>query len=52
MVFHGSHTNYEFLILVIRRATRGGGGRPPLPFLENQRKCPDFAKKDPDWVHP
>ena len=27
-------------------------GRPPLPFFENQKKCPDFAKKDPDCVHP
>ena len=29
-----------------RRATRrGGGGSLPLPFFENQKKCPDFAKK-------
>ena len=29
----------------------GGGGRPPLPFFENQRKCPNFEKKGPDCVH-
>ena len=23
-----------------RRANRGGGGRPPLPFFENQKKVP------------
>ena len=28
------------------------GGRPPLPFFENQKKCPDFGKKCPDCVHP
>ena len=28
------------------------GGRPPLPFFENQKKCPDFKKKGPDFVHP
>ena len=27
-------------------------GRPPLPFFENQKKCPDFRKKSPDFVHP
>ena len=30
---------------------REGGGRPPLPFFEYQKKCPDFAKKGPDCVH-
>ena len=36
-----------------RRATRGEeGGRPPLPFFENQKKCLDFGKKGPDFVHP
>ena len=35
-----------------RRATSGGrGGRPPLLFLENQKKCPDFGKKSPNCVH-
>ena len=27
-----------------------GEGRPPLPFFENW-KCPDFGKKDPEYVH-
>ena len=37
---------------------RGGGGRgwegerPPLPFFENQKKCPDSEKKGPDSVYP
>ena len=26
--------------------------RPPLPFFENKKKCPDFPKKGPDCVHP
>ena len=26
--------------------------RAPLPFLENQKKCPDFGKKGPNCVHP
>ena len=30
----------------------GGEGRPPLPFLEIKKKCPDFGKKGPDCVHP
>ena len=30
----------------------GEGGRPPLPFFENQNKGPDFGKKCPDCVHP
>ena len=32
----------------------GGGrwGRLPLHFFENLKKCPDFAKKGPDCVHP
>ena len=34
-------------------AQQGGEGqRPPLPFFENQNKCPHFGKKDPDCVHP
>ena len=28
-----------------RCPTREGGGRPPLPFFENEKKCPDFRKK-------
>ena len=28
------------------------GVRPPLPFFENQKKCPDFGKKGPNCVHP
>ena len=28
-----------------------GGGRPPLSFSENQKKCPDFGKKGPNCVH-
>ena len=33
---------------------RGGGegGRPPLPFFENQKQCPDLRKKCSDCVHP
>ena len=30
----------------------GRGGRPPLYFFENQKKCPDFGKNCPDAVHP
>ena len=30
----------------------GGKERPPLPFFENRKKCPDFGKKDPNCVHP
>ena len=29
----------------------GGGCRSPLPCFENQKKCSDFGKKDPDCVH-
>ena len=36
----------------LRRPTRGAGGRPFLPFFENKKKCPDFAKKGPDYAHP
>ena len=38
----------------LRCAIRGrrSGGRHPLPFFENQKKCPDFAKKGPNCVHP
>ena len=36
-----------------KRATMGkGGGRSPLPFFENLKKCPDFGKKGPNCVHP
>ena len=27
------------------------GGRPPLPFFENRKKCPDFGKKSPNCVY-
>ena len=27
---------------IIRRVTRGGGGRSLLPFFENLKKCPNF----------
>ena len=56
------------LNIEIRRATRGRGeggrgkegerggrgevGRSPLLFFENQKKCPDFRKRDCDCVHP
>ena len=41
------------LQILVRRATRSWeGGRPPLPFFENQKKFPDFGKKGPDCVHP
>ena len=42
----------SFELFIIRRATRGGGGRLPLPFFENKKKCRDFRKKGPDCVHP
>ena len=29
----------------------GEGARPPLPFFENQKKCPGFGKKGPDCDH-
>ena len=34
------------------RGGRGEVGRSPLLFFENQKKCPDFRKKDCDCVHP
>ena len=34
-----------------RRATKGGGVRPPLPFFKNHKKCPNFGKKGPDSDH-
>ena len=37
-IFNGSYD---------RRVTRGVGGRPPLPFFEIWKKCPDFEKKVP-----
>ena len=41
----------------IRGATKrvgggGGEGEASLSFFENQKKCPDFAKKGPDCVYP
>ena len=33
-------------------AQQGGEGRrPPLPFFENRKKCPNFGKKGPNGVH-
>ena len=29
-----------------------GRKRPLLPFFENRKKCPDFEKKDSDYVRP
>ena len=34
------------------RGERGEVGRSPLLFFENQKKCPDFRKRDCDCVHP
>ena len=31
-----------FFVPRIRPATRGGGERPPMPFFENRKKCPDY----------
>ena len=30
----------------------GEGGEVSLAFFENQKKCPDFAKRGPDCAHP
>ena len=48
-------TNLEWQILIdFRRAANGGGegGRFPLPFFVNGRKCPDFGKKGFNCVYP
>ena len=37
--------------LLRRAAMEWGGGKPPLPFFENRKKCPDFEKKSPSCVH-
>ena len=37
-------------ICVIGAQLEGSGGRSPLPCFKNQKKCPDFGKKDPDFV--
>ena len=44
---------YNKSIVTIPGAQLGGreGGRIPLPFFENKKKCLDFAKKGPDCVH-
>ena len=34
-----------------RGPTGGLVGRPPVLFLENQKKCSDFGKKGPDCFH-
>ena len=36
------------MINQVRLAARGSS---PLPFFENQKKCPDFGKKGPDSVY-
>ena len=38
-------------IYTSKRATRGRGGRPPLPYFKNQKKCSDFGRKGPDCVY-
>ena len=43
---------YNTITCLFRRAIKGGGGSPPLPFFENQKKCPDFGKKGPNCVYP
>ena len=35
-----------------RRATKGGRGDLPCPFLKIKKKCSDFRKKGPDCVLP
>ena len=37
----------------VHSITKGRGGRPPLPFFENRKKCPDFGgeKKGSDSVY-
>ena len=42
----------HFHTLVVKHATRGGRGRPPLLFFENRKNCPDFVKKGTNCVHP
>ena len=37
-------------ICIIGAQLEGSGGRSPLPCFKNQKKCPDFGKKDPDFV--
>ena len=39
-------TNQSLLLL------QNAGGRSPLPFFENQKKCPNFRKKGPDCALP
>ena len=34
-----------------RRSTRRGVGEASLAVFENRKKCPDFGKKSPDFVH-
>ena len=59
MVFLSNYLSYSKLYFknhfkYIAGAQLGVGKekRPPLPFFENQKKCPDFRKKGPDYVHP
>ena len=30
----------------------GEGGGLPYPFLKIKKRCPDFGKKCPDYIHP
>ena len=49
------NTFHSFLANKIPKSNSGaqlGGERPPLPFFENRKKCPDFGRKGPNCVHP
>ena len=47
----GEHLKHIFPLGLTKRTVSAGaqlwgeGGRPPLRFFENQKKCPDFGKK-------
>ena len=47
-------TQSTYLLLTLQACNKGWGegGKPPLPFFENQKKCPDFGKTCPDCDHP
>ena len=52
-LFYHPH-QLQFTKSYIRYQARNSGesgGRPPLPFFENRRNCPDFGKKSHDCVH-
>ena len=42
----------QLLVPGAQQVVRGEGGRPPLLFFENPKKCPGFGKKCPNCVHP